>query len=147
MLPRAPLHSSDVLLRLRGLPLGVSSEQGFAMGEGGVWCEEASFSGSDMAGPVHSVGLEPSPDAIRPDLNVRRNVEQPVYQIHTHPHFTFVHGLFSSACVPQIADFCNSVPPREPISTDVNHAGIRVQVESDFALRLVWNPVFGGGHA
>lgn len=111
MLPRAPLHNPDVLFRLHGFPFAVSSEQGFAMGKGAVWCEQASLPGADMTGPVNAVSFEPSPDSIRPDFNIRRNIEQPVYEIHGSPPSSCVLGLFLSVCVQENARIGNTVNP------------------------------------
>ena len=140
---RAPLHPQDTFLRLSSLPLGIRSEQGFAMSEGAVWCEQAAFPGSDLTGPVHAVGLQPRPDAVRSDLDVRRNVEQPVHHSHTQSLPLNVLFLFRSSSMPASDDFCNSAPPRGCGYRNVNHAGIRVQVESFFPQTVAATPQHG----
>lgn len=140
-------HLHDISFRLHGLPLLESGDQGFAMSEGAVWCEQAALPGSDMTGPVNAVCLEPSPDAIAPDLNIRWNVEQPVYQIHGVSPSSNVLILFSPTYVQQSAEIGKSAPPRGCGYRDGKHAGIRAQVETFFALDIDLTPVFGGGHA
>lgn len=141
---RAPLHPQDTFFSLSSLPLGIRSEQGFAMSEGAVWCEQTSFPGSDETASIDTVSLEPSPDAVVPDFNIGRNVKQPVYQIHGVSPSSNVLVLFSRSCVQENTEIGKSAPPRGCGYRDVNHAGIRVQVESFFPQTVAATPQHGG---
>ena len=142
MLPLRPLHLDHVALRLHGLPLHVSSDQGFSVGEGAVWCEQAPLAGPDDTGPVAAVSAQPCPDTVTPHFNIRREIEKPVSQIH-NTQSPNVHVLFSSACVQQSAEIGNSSPPRACGTGNVNEAGIRAQVETVFAHSVAATPQGG----